>query len=176
MLMSPPSSPRARTIPIRDGINIDRVTFSWTGKAQGSNIIPCLFPSRLHVQLLQKQLELRTIPIRNGMTIGLASVELSKTQDSNIIPCLLASGLHVQLLQKQLNQVWRHSVSPCEAGHTIGLAFRFSGVFFRASFGNEDVLEENMWYSSKPMSASKIRFTTPLMSSFDYPLYLIGST
>jgi len=33
-------------------------------------------------------------------------------------------------------------VSPGEARHTIGVSFLFTCIFFRASFGSGDVLEE----------------------------------
>jgi len=66
-------------------------------------------------------------------------------------------------------------VSPCEVGHIIVVAFLISYVFFRASFGNGDVLEEIYIYDIllKKRLYLKILFTIPLILSFHYSLYLI---
>jgi len=73
-------------------------------------------------------------------------------------------------------QVLQHSfISPCDVEH-IGEAFLISSVFFRASFGNGDVLEDKKCYSPKAMPVSQNSFYHTTYIKFSLLLYLIRAS
>jgi hypothetical protein len=85
----------------------------------------------------------RSIPIRDGMNIGLPSIEpesLGVKHNSMFVHIKAACSAVVKTYNSSVKSDNTHLfVFPCKAGHTIGVSFLISSVFFRDSFGNGDV-------------------------------------